>query len=98
MATKNELLTPFMAIHPGSILRAELKERGISHNKFAKEIGMQTTHLSELINGKRPISEAVAEKLEKALGIPSLDWMNLQIQYNHDKIKIRERDVNGNIA
>ena len=84
MATKNELSAPFIAIHPGSILREELKERGINQKKFAEMIGMQPTHLSELINGRRAISEAVAEKLEDALGIPSLNWMNLQNQYNYD--------------
>jgi addiction module HigA family antidote len=94
IGVKNELLTPYMAIHPGSILRAELKERGISHKKFAEKIGMQTTHLSELINGKRAISEAVADKLEEALGIPSLDWMNLQNQYNYDVKRLQITNYN----
>jgi|WetSurMetagenome_2_1015567.scaffolds.fasta_scaffold185891_1 HTH-type transcriptional regulator / antitoxin HigA len=91
MAAKRDLLIPFMAIHPGSILREELKERGLKQKNFAEMIGMQTTHLSELVNGKRGISEAVAEKLEDALGIPSLEWMKLQNQYNYDKKLLQKK-------
>ena len=53
-----------MAIHPGSILKEELKERGISQKNFAKEIEMQPSHLNEIIKGKRSITKQVADKFE----------------------------------
>jgi len=93
MATKNENITPFMAVHPGSILKEELKERNIKQKDFAKTIGMQPTHLNSLIHGYRPISAGVADRLEEQLGISSISWQNLQTQFNHDVKIINERDA-----
>lgn len=73
-----------MATHPGEVLAAELEERGITQKAFAKQIGMRPSHLSELINGKRNVTMAIADKLQEALGIDAQSWMNLQIQYNYD--------------
>lgn len=81
METNN---TTFMAIHPGEVLREELRERGITQKAFAEMIGMRASHLNELINGKRSMTISIADKLEKALGIDSISWMNLQTQYNYD--------------
>lgn len=83
MATRNNP-SAFMATHPGEVLAAELEERGISQKSFAEQIGMRPSHLSELINGKRNVTMAIADKLQKALGIDAQSWMNLQIQYNYD--------------
>ncbi len=62
MAIKNESKTPWMATHPGIILRYELEDREISQKDFAAMIGMQKSHLNELIKGKRPITKPKADK------------------------------------
>lgn len=72
-------------VHPGEHLREELQERKIKQKDFAKEVGMETSHLSALIHGKRNITPAIATRLEQALGIPARFWMDLQTQYNLDK-------------
>ena len=36
MATRNENPAPFMAVHPGMMIKPELDERGISQKEFAK--------------------------------------------------------------
>jgi len=77
METKNERKVPFLATHPGRILQNELGERGISQKDFAQMIGMRTSHLNEIIKWKRSITIAIADKLEEALGIPSISWVNL---------------------
>ena len=92
MATKNEAPN-LMAIHPGSILKEEILERGISQKDFAKSIGMQPSHLNEIIKGRRSISKQVADKLEEVLGIPSIDWVNLQIRFDYDTKQGEEREV-----
>lgn len=73
-----------MAIHPGTILKEELRERKIKQRELAEQIGMQPSHLSEIVRGKRPMTKAVADKLEPVLGIPSLDWMRLQLAYDYN--------------
>lgn len=92
METKNEKLVPFRATHPGEVLKQELEARGIKQNAFAKLIGMQPTHLSELIKGKRNMSETIATKIESGLGIPSAAWMRMHYLYLSDSAAIKVRD------
>lgn len=93
MATNEERPIPARAIHPGEVLREELRERGIKQKELATLIGVQPSHLSEVINGKRPINVALAHKLQQQLGTPYTVWMNLQNSYDYDKIAIAHRDL-----
>jgi addiction module HigA family antidote len=90
MSKKN--LTPFVATHPGEMIKDELKERHMTQKQLADVSGIRASVLSETINGKRSISLNVAVALEKALGIPAEIWMNLQTQYDLDSADIAERD------
>ena len=83
MKTRNNT-TAFRAVHPGEVLKAELEERGITQTAFAEQIGMRVSHLNELIRGKRAMTINIADKIEEALGIDSIFWMNMQTQYNYD--------------
>ena len=88
----NKNLTPFVATHPGEMIKDELKERGMTQKQLAAETCIKPSVLSETINGKRSVSLNVAVALEKALGIPANIWMNLQTQYDLDTANIAERD------
>ncbi len=81
--TFNAYIIPAIAIHPGSILKKELKARDIEQKDFAKAIDMPHTCLSEIIHGKLDITEVIAIKLEEALVIPFQNWINLQNRYNY---------------
>ncbi len=85
-------LTPFVATHPGEMIKDELKERGMTQKQLAAETGIKPSVLSETINGKRSLSLNVAVALEKALGISADIWMNMQTQYDLDTANIAERD------
>lgn len=89
MVTNVSSIIPAVATHPGSVLKKELKARGIKQKDFAEAMGMPAPNLSELIKGKRNITEAIAIKLEETLGIPYQNWMNLQNRY-HYVVKCRE--------
>lgn len=78
METNAKNIIPAVATHPGTILKKELKARGIRENDFAAAICMLPPELRELINGDRDITETIAIKLEDALGIPLRNWLNLQ--------------------
>ena len=70
---------------PGSLLRKELKEKGLTQRKFAEEVGMRPSHISEIISGKRPVSKAMALKFQEALGIPVERWIILQLRIEENK-------------
>lgn len=93
METRNNNPIPAWAVHPGEILREELKERGIKQKDFALSIGMQPTHLNEFICGKRDLNEELAIKLEKQLGIPYSSWMNLHNGYIYESKAVYARSA-----
>ena len=84
--------TPFLATHPGELIRDELKERDMTQKQLAELTGIKPSVLSETINGKRSVSLNMAMALEKALGIPAEIWMNLQTQYDLDSVQIAKRE------
>lgn len=86
METRNKV-RPYMPQHPGSVLKAELRERGIKQKSFAEAIGMRPPHLSALLHGARNISPQVAAKIEAVLHIPAHIWLTLQNNYNLDVLR-----------
>lgn len=88
----NNKITPFVATHPGEMIKDELKERNMTQKQLSELTGIKPSVLSETINGKRSISLSVAMALEKAMGIPAEIWMNLQTQYDIDSANIEERN------
>lgn len=97
MVTRNNITPALRPVHPGEILKEELKERGLTQKEFAAQIGMRPSHLSEIINGKASVTIAIADKLQSALGIDSQSWINLQTQYNYD-LKALESTANASAA
>ena len=71
-----------MPVHPGMMIKPELVERGISQKAFAKTIGVQPSHLSEVLNGKRALTTELAMKIEDAIGLPAKILLSAQAQYN----------------
>ena len=83
-------ITPFVATHPGEMIKDELRERKLTQKQLALETGIKPSVLSETINGKRSVSKNMALALEQTLGIPADIWMNLQTQYDLDSVRIAE--------
>jgi HTH-type transcriptional regulator/antitoxin HigA len=86
-------LIPGSTIHPGELLRDELDARDIKHVDMAKTLGIAKNVMSEIINGKRNITPTMAVKLEDALGIKAEFWMRYQVNYEIDKIRIRNKEA-----
>jgi len=82
-------LYPAKPTHPGVVLGEELEEREIKPSAFALQIGTYPNAITEVIKKKRPISAALALKLEAALGISAGYWMRLQANYelNVERLK-----------
>ena len=83
MATNASKIIPAIAVHPGGILKRELQERGMKQKELAKLLNMPASNLSDIMKGKRPITEAIAIKLEEVLGISFQTWMNLQNNFSY---------------
>jgi addiction module HigA family antidote len=70
-----------LLIHAGEHLADELKALGMSANQLAKELGVPTNRITEIIRGKRGISGDTALRLGRWFGTGPDIWMNLQKNY-----------------
>lgn len=86
-------LTPFVATHPGELIKDELQARKMTQKQLAQLAGIAESVLSEIVNGKRSISINTAIALEKAFEIPADYWVNLQSQYDLDSSVIAVRNT-----
>ncbi|CAM4085036.1 HigA family addiction module antitoxin [Gillisia hiemivivida] len=85
-------LTPFIATHPGEILKDELDASDISQSEFAKIIGFKRSQLNEFIKSKRNLNADLAILLEKALGIDADFWMEAQKNYDLDSARMKAKN------
>lgn len=86
-----DVVKRYMATQPGELVRDEMRERGLTQRQLAAMAGLNPSIVSEVVRGKRSVTEEIATLLEKALGIPMVMWMNLQSQYDHDIATIESK-------
>jgi len=73
--------TPAEVFSPGEYLRDELKERAWPDDRFAEILDLPIEETSEILDGKREVTEEIAGALSKALGTTPELWLNLQREY-----------------
>jgi len=91
-------MVPGQAFHPGVLLHDEIEYRGLSQKELADTMHIAPTVLNEILHGKRNLTAALALKLEKALDIDAMTWMRLQIKFDIDSIRIKERDKRKHVS
>jgi addiction module HigA family antidote len=72
----------FRPVHPGELLKEEIKYRGISQRKIASQMEMSYSIINEILNGQRPLTENSALMFEAALGVEADTLMRMQLKYN----------------
>jgi len=83
--TEKENGLHFPAPHPGEILKFDvLPELNMTIAQFAEHLGVKRAGLSELLNGKKPVTQDMAIRLGKALGTGTRYWLAMQLQYDLD--------------
>jgi addiction module HigA family antidote len=71
-----------IATHPGEVLLEEyIKPLRLVQAALAKELGISTNRLNELVNGKRGITADTALRLARRFKNSPEFWMNLQSAY-----------------
>ena len=77
-------------IHPGRILRRELKARQLSANALARALRVPSGRIVDILNGKRSVTAETALRLGRYFGNAPQFWINLQAQYD---LAVAMRDV-----
>jgi addiction module HigA family antidote len=77
-----------IAIHPGAHLAEELRELEMSAAELARQLGVPTNRITEILNGRRAITGDTALRLAHFFGTSPEFWLNLQSLY---EIRLAER-------
>jgi antitoxin HigA-1 len=75
--------------HPGSLIKADIDELGLSLVDAAKGLGISRQQLHSVIAGRASVTPEMAVRLEKALGSTADTWLRMQM--NYDLAQIRGR-------
>ena len=70
------------AVHPGSILKDELAEMGVTQATFARQIDVPPNRVSQIIAGKRSVTGDTALRFGHWFGVDPQFWLNLQAQFD----------------
>jgi antitoxin HigA-1 len=68
-------------IHPGEVLADELEALGLSAAQLARNLGVPTNRVTQIINGERNITADTALRLGHWFGTSAEFWLNLQKSY-----------------
>lgn len=85
----------YIAVPPGETIREQLEYRNMSEKEFAKEMGMPSSNIADLLEGDIPLTGKIAAKLEEVLGIDAPFWNRYEAHYRKILAKVEaenERD------
>ncbi len=85
----------YVAAPPGETIKEQLVDRGWTQKRLAQEMGISEKHMSRLIQGKVPLTAAMAQRLEDALGIPASFWVGLEADFRADLAHVRLENEYG---
>ena len=87
-------ILPQYPTHPGTLIKDELAEmeNNITQKELASKLGIATSFLSEVINGKRSINASLAIGLEDFFGISAEYWLRFQMQYDLDLLRLSRKN------
>lgn len=78
--------------HPGETLAELLEVNSMTQKELSVRLSCTPKHINEIIKGLKPISNALAVKLENVFNLKASFWNNLQNIYNEqiEKLRIKE--------
>jgi antitoxin HigA-1 len=86
-------------VHPGEVLLEDfMKPLALSIYRVAKDMGVPTLRISQIVRGQRAVTADTALRLARYFGTSAEVWMRLQAQYDlevaqRQLIKRVEREV-----
>lgn len=70
-------------IHPGEVLLEDfIRPLGLSQYRVAKDIGVPTLRISQIVRGQRAITADTALRLARYFGTSAGVWLGMQSRYD----------------
>ena len=83
-----------IAFHPGYYVKDYIEEQGITQEEMAKRLQTTPKYVSDLVNGRTPLSDEMALRLSIVCGTSVKMWLNLNQNYIEKKLEIeRQRKI-----
>jgi len=79
--------------HPGSLIKADLDELGLSIVDAANALGISRQQLHSVIAGRAGVTPEMAVRLEKALGSTADTWLRMQMNFDLAQIRARASSI-----
>ena len=73
---------PIPAIHPGEHLAEELQALDMSAAELARQLGVPTNRVTQILHGARSVTGDTALRLAHFFGTSPQFWLNLQNLYD----------------
>ncbi len=84
------------SVHPGEVLWEDfMQPLGLSRYRVAKDIGVPTLRISQIVRGQRAITADTALRLARYFGTSAVVWTRLQARYD---LEVAERKLGEQIA
>jgi len=75
-------------LHPGETLREDfLKPLGLSVNRLAIELHVPVTRMNDIVRERRAVTADTALRLARFFGTSPQFWMNLQANYELERVQ-----------
>ena len=77
-------------VHPGEVLLEDfMKPLGLSQYRVAKDIGVPTLRISQIVRGHRSVTADTALRLARYFGTSAVVWLRLQARYDLERAEAK---------
>lgn len=80
------------AVPPGEYLEEWIDEQGLSQQRVADLLGCSRKQVNEIVNGRAPVTNDTAIRLERVVGIPADSWLRYEAAYRADLARISDQE------
>ena len=80
------------AVAPGEYLEEWIDDHGLSQQRVAELLGSSRKQVNEIVNGRAPITNDTAMRLERVVGIPAKTWLKYEALYQADRARIADEE------
>jgi addiction module HigA family antidote len=77
-------------VHPGEVLLEDfMKPLGLSQYRVAKDMGVPSLRISQIVRGQRSITADTALRLARYFGTSAAVWLRLQARYDLERAEAK---------
>jgi addiction module HigA family antidote len=81
-------------IHPGEVLREEIRYRKLSKRKLAEQLNIPYKVLKDILHEKGSITPDIAMRIESLLDVPAYLYIDMQKDYDIRALEESKKHIN----